>query len=41
MGVASSLATAIYVDMVTPILYDNCYSPNDSILIHESYQPYG
>ena len=29
-GVASRLATAIYVSMVTPILYDNSYSPNDS-----------
>ena len=29
-GVASRLATAIYVAMVTPILYDNSYSPNDS-----------
>ena len=26
MGVASRLATAIYVVMVTPILYDNSYS---------------
>ena len=29
MGVASRLATAIYVAMVTPILYDNSYSLND------------
>ena len=29
-GVASRLATAIYVAMVTPILYDNSCSPNDS-----------
>ena len=41
MGVASRLATAIYVAMVTPILYDNSYSPNDSNLKYESYQPYG
>ena len=40
-GVASRLATAIYVAMVTPILYDNFYSPNDSNLKYESYQPYG
>ena len=26
-GVASRLATPIYVAMVTPILYDNSYSP--------------
>ena len=31
-GVASVLATAIYVTMVIPILYDNSYSPNDSNL---------
>ena len=40
-GVASRLANAIYVAMVTPILYDNSYSPNDSNLKYESYQPYG
>ena len=39
-GVASRLATASYVAMVTPILYDNSYSPNDSNLKYESYQPY-
>ena len=32
---ASRLATAIYVAMVTPILYDNSYSPNDSNLKYE------
>ena len=31
-GVASRLATANYVAMVTAILYDNSYSPNDSNL---------
>ena len=31
-SVASRLATAIYVAMVTPILYDNSYVPNDSNL---------
>ena len=41
VGVASRLATAIYVAMVTPILYDNSYSPNDSNLKYESYRPYG
>ena len=41
MGVASRLATDIYVAMVTPILYDNSYSLNDSNLKYESYQPYG
>ena len=40
-GVASRLATAVYVAMVTPILYDNSYSPNDSNLKYESYRPYG
>ena len=40
-GVASWLATAIYVAMVTPILYDNSYSPNDSNLKYGSCQPYG
>ena len=35
------LATAIYVAMVTPILYDNSYSLNDSNLKYESYWPYG
>ena len=32
MGVASRLATTIYVAIATPILYDNLYSPNDSNL---------
>ena len=41
VGVASRLATAIYVAMVTPILYDNSYSLNDSNLKYESYQLYG
>ena len=41
VGVASTLATAIYVAMVTPILYDNSSSLNDSNLNYESYQPYG
>ena len=41
MGVASRLATAIYVAMVTPILYDNSFSLNDSHLKYESYWPYG
>ena len=41
MGVASRLPTAIYVAMVTPILYDNSYSLNDSNFKYESYQPYG
>ena len=41
VGVASRLATAIYVAMVTPILYDNSYSLNDSNLKYESYRPYG
>ena len=41
VGVASRLATAIYVAMVTPILYDNFYSLNDSNLKYESYRPYG
>ena len=40
VGAASRLATAVYVAMVTPILYDNSYSPNDSNLKYESYQPY-
>ena len=40
-GVASRLATDIYVAMVKPILNDNSYSPNDSNLKYESYQPYG
>ena len=35
------LATAIYVAMVTPILYDNSYSLNDSNLKYESYWPHG
>ena len=38
--VASRLATAIYVAMVTPIFSDNSYSPNDSNLKYESYRPY-
>ena len=41
VGVASRLATAIYVAMVTPIFYDNSYSLNDSNLKYESYRPYG
>ena len=41
VGVASKLATAIYVAMVTPILYDNSYSLNDSNLKYESCRPYG
>ena len=40
-GVASRLPTAIYVAMVTPILYGNSYSPNDSNLKYESYWSYG
>ena len=40
-GVASRLATAIYVAMVTPILYDSSYSPNGSNLQYESDRPYG
>ena len=40
-GVASRLPTAIYVAMVTPILYDNSCSPNDSNLKYESYWSYG
>ena len=39
-GMASKLAAAIYVAMVTPILYDNSYSPNDSNLKDEIYWPY-
>ena len=35
------LTTAIYVAMVTPILYDNSYSLNDSNLKYESYRLYG
>jgi len=31
------LATAIYVAMVTPSLYDNSYNLNDSNLKYESY----
>ena len=34
-GVASWLATAIFVSMVTPILYDNFHGPNDSNLKYE------
>ena len=41
VGGASRLATAIYVAMVTPILYDNSYSLNDSNLKYGSYWPYG
>ena len=41
VGVASRLATAIYVAMVTPILYNNSYSLNDSNLKYESGRPYG
>ena len=41
VGVASRLATASYVAMVTPILYDNSSSLNDSNLKFESYWPYG
>ena len=41
VGVASRLTTAIYVAMVTPILYDNSYNLNDSNLKYESYWPYG
>ena len=41
VGVASRLATAIYVAMVTPILCDNSYSLYDSNLKYESYRPYG
>ena len=41
VGVVSRLATAIYVAMVTQILYDNSYSLNDSNLKYERYWPYG
>ena len=41
VGVASRLATVIYVAMVMPILYDNSYSPNNSNLKYESYWVYG
>jgi len=41
MGVASRLATVIYVAMVMPILYDNSYGPNNSNLKYESYRLYG
>ena len=41
VGVASRLATVIYVAMVMPILYDNSYSPNNSNLKYESYRLYG
>ena len=37
VGVASGLATVIYVAMVKPI----SYSPNDSNLKHASYWLYG
>ena len=40
VGVASKLATAIYVAMATPILYNNSYSLNDSNLKCESYWAY-
>ena len=35
VGVASRLATVIYVAMVMSILYDNSYSPNNSNLKYE------
>ena len=41
VGVASRLATIIYVAMVMPVLYDNSYSPNNSNLKYESYRLYG
>ena len=41
VGVASKLATVIYVAMVMPILYDNSYSPTNSNLKYESYWLYG
>ena len=41
MWAVSRLATAIYVAMVTSILYDNSYSLNDPNLKYESYRPYG
>ena len=41
VGVASRLATVIYVTMVMPIVYDNSYSPNNSNLNYESYRLYG
>ena len=41
VGMASRLATAIYVAMVTLILYDISYSLNDSNFKYESYRPYG
>ena len=41
VGVASRLATAIYVAMVTLNLCDNSYSLNDSNFKYESYWPYG
>ena len=41
MGVASRLATVIYVAMVMPILYDNSYSTNNSNLKYKSYLLYG
>ena len=41
VGVASRLATVIYIAMVMPILYDNSYSPNNSNLKYESYWLYG
>ena len=37
VGVASRLATVIYVAMVMPILYDNSYSLNNSNLKYESF----
>ena len=40
VGVASRLATAIHVAMLTPIIYDNSYSLNESNLKYESYRPY-
>ena len=40
-GVASRLATIIYVAMIMPILCDNLYSPNNSNLKYESDRLYG
>ena len=41
VGVVSRLATAVYVAMVTPILYDNYSSLNGSNLKYKSYRRYG
>ena len=41
MGVASRLATVIYVAMEMSILLDNSYCPNNSNLKYESYRLYG